>query len=57
MLYSHAGVLSGNSEQLIDGLVIHNNPVGIRASWDGSDPESGITEYKVAIGTSVGERL
>ena len=57
MLYSHAGVLSGDSEQLIDGLVIHNNQVGIRASWDGSDPESGITEYKVAIGTSAGESL
>ena len=54
MLYVHAGVLPGESEEVIEGVVLHNNPEGIVASWAGLDTESGIVKYQVAMGTSEG---
>ena len=55
MTYVHAGVLNGESEELIDGYVLHNDPDGIKASWGATDLQSGIVEYLVAIGTSIGK--
>ena len=55
MLLVHAGVLSAESEEVIDGYVLHNDPEGVLASWSGMDPESGIMEYRVAIGTTPGQ--
>ena len=49
-----AGVLSGQSEELIDGYVIWNDQDGIQASWSGLDPESGVAQYAVAVGTQPG---
>ncbi|KAK2165039.1 hypothetical protein NP493_1368g00012 [Ridgeia piscesae] len=54
MIFVHAGVLSGESEELLDGYVIHNDENGIIASWSASDVESGIGEYLVGIGTKKG---
>ena len=54
MMWVHAGVLAGTSEEVIDGYVIHNDEHGISASWKGLDPESGIRDYIVTIGTSPG---
>ena len=54
MIFVHAGVLSGESEELEDGYVIHSDKNGILASWGGSDGESGIKEYLVGIGSSGG---
>ena len=54
MIFVHAGVLSGDSEELLDGYVIHNDENGIIASWSASDVESGIGEYLVGIGTKKG---
>lgn len=54
MLWVHAGVLAGSSEEVIDGYVIHNDEHGISASWSGLDSESGIRDYIVSIGTSPG---
>ena len=54
MIFVHAGVLSGESEELLDGYVIHNDENGIMASWSASDAESGIGEYLVGIGTKKG---
>ena len=50
----HAGVLSGQSEEVIDGVVLHNDPDGILGSWKATDAESGIMRYMVAVGTSEG---
>ena len=57
MIFVHAGVLSGESEELLDGYVIHNDENGIIASWSASDVESGIGEYLVGIGTKKGMTL
>ena len=53
-MYVHGGVLGGQSEQLIEDHVIHNDPTSLPASWKGRDSESGIMEYLVAIGTGPG---
>ena len=50
----HAGALLGESEELIDGYVVHNNQDGIQASWTAVDLESGVREYLVGIGTAEG---
>ena len=57
MLYVHAGVLGGESEEVIDGFVLHNDPERILASWSAIDPESQILGYKVAVGTSPGTKV
>ena len=54
-MYVHAGVLSGESEEVIDGYVWQNNPEGIKGSWKAMDPESGISDYVISIGTSQGD--
>ena len=55
MRFVHAGVLSGASEELQGGYVVHNDETGIRASWGAIDVESGIMEYFVGIGTAKGK--
>ena len=55
MLYVHAGVLTSESEEVIDGVVLHNDPTGILASWKAIDPESGVKQYVVAVGTGPGK--
>ena len=57
MRFVHAGVLSGASEELQDGYVMHNDETGIQASWGAIDVESGIMEYYVGIGTAIGKGL
>ena len=54
MIYVHAGVLLGGSEEIIDGFVVHNDENGIQASWAGRDVESGVKQYYVGIGTAQG---
>ena len=54
MLYVHAGVVSGESEEVVDGFVWQNNQEAIQGSWKAMDSESGILEYRVSIGTSEG---
>ena len=54
MLYTHAGVPDGESEEVIDGVILHNDPNGIQASWGAVDPESGVRTYMVAVGTQPG---
>ena len=55
MLYVHGGVLAGESEELIDGVILHNDPAGIQASWAAVDLESDVKQYMVAIGTQPGK--
>ena len=57
MTYARAGVLAGQSEELIGGYVVWNDPEGIQASWTGSDPESEVEKYFVAVGTSQGTMI
>ena len=57
MLFVHAGVLLGESEELVDGYVVHNDENGIQASWGAMDGESDISEYFVGIGTAEGKHL
>ena len=54
VVYIRAGVLAGKSEEVVDGFVWQNNPHGIKASWKGLDPESGVVNYQVSVGTSPG---
>ena len=55
MLYAHAGVLAGEMEQVMDdGFIHHSDETSLPGSWEGLDPESGIQEYLVAIGTTPG---
>ena len=37
-----------------DGEVIHDDQLGITASWLGFDYESGIVKYLIAVGTGEG---
>ena len=49
------GNLDGSEEELDDlGRIVHSDQNGIEASWYGSDPESGVDTYLVAVGTSIG---
>ena len=57
MVYVHAGVVGGQSEEIIDGFVMSNDESGLQGSWMGRDGESGIMEYIVAVGTSAGEQI
>ena len=57
MLFVHAGVLLGESEELVDGYVVYNDENGIQASWGAMDGESDISEYFVGIGTAKGKHL
>ena len=54
MLFVHAGALLGESEEVIDGYVVHNNENSIQASWAAIDFESDVREYLVGIGTAQG---
>ncbi|KAI0241220.1 hypothetical protein LSAT2_032838 [Lamellibrachia satsuma] len=55
MSFVHAGTLLGESEELIDGYIVHNDENGIQASWGAVDGESDISEYYVGIGTAQGQ--
>ena len=57
MTFVHAGTLLGESEELIDGYVVHNDENGIQASWGAVDGESDISEYYVGIGTAEGKDI
>lgn len=48
------GVIGDAKEQKVDGHVWQADKKGIQASWLCRDPESGITEYQVAVGTTPG---
>ena len=54
MLFVHAGVFVGESEEVVDGYVIHNDENGIQGSWGAMDAQSGVTEYYVGIGMAPG---
>ena len=54
MVYVHAGVIDGETEELENGFVIHTENEGIWISWLGVDHESQIDNYYVAVGTSEG---
>lgn len=49
--------MGGQSEEVIEGFIMHNDQNGISASWKGQDPESKIADYMVAIGTTAGKTL
>ena len=48
------GTLSGGHEVIIDGSVQQVDTQGIKATWKGVDPQSGILGYQVAIGSTAG---
>lgn len=54
VLWLKIGVVGDAKEQHIDGHVWQADRKGFQASWLCKDPESGITEYGVAVGTSPG---
>ena len=54
MMWSRAGVVYGQTEEVRDGYVIHSEGEGIWASWFGYDHESGIQAFYAAVGTSAG---
>lgn len=47
------GAFSSESEVLVGGYVLQADTNGIKASWSGTDAESGIEYYEVAVGTSL----
>ena len=55
MMYVHAGAINGESEELHEGHVIHNDKEGVWASWGGRDFESGVEQYLISIGTYPGK--
>ena len=57
MLYVHAGVLTDETEEVVNGFVYQNNPEGILGSWKAIDPESGILEYRVSVGIAEGNQI
>ncbi|CAH1802777.1 unnamed protein product [Owenia fusiformis] len=54
MQYVRIGVSDGEMEDVIDGVVVSADNAGIQATWLAIDPESGIKDYYVAVGTSPG---
>ncbi|KAK3101936.1 hypothetical protein FSP39_007496 [Pinctada imbricata] len=50
------GTLSGETEDKRDGYVYQAGRSGIEASWLALDPQSKVSDYKVAVGTSPGAR-
>ncbi|XP_070574642.1 uncharacterized protein [Ptychodera flava] len=48
------GILSPGAEELFDGYVIDTDTAGIKAYWKGTDFESGIDGYFVAVGMHPG---
>ena len=49
------GVIGGAPEQRVEGYVWQADTKGIKVSWLSDDPQSGITGYKVAVGTTAGK--
>ncbi|XP_066275501.1 uncharacterized protein [Branchiostoma lanceolatum] len=54
MVNVRVGVTAGEPEELEDGYVLHTDLQGIQASWMGTDFESGVVSYWVAVGTTPG---
>ena len=50
----HVGTLTSGIEKKVDGYVWQADTSGIKAAWKADDHQSGITDYKVAVGTSPG---
>lgn len=48
------GELVGDREEKINGYVWQADTSGIKAAWDTDDPQSGIKEYLVSVGTKKG---
>lgn len=51
------GVIGGAPEQRVEGYVWQADTKGIKVSWLSDDPQSGITGYKVAVGTTAGKQV
>ena len=47
-------MLTSEIEKKVDGYVYQADTSGIKAAWDADDHQSGITSYKVAVGTTPG---
>lgn len=54
MRYVHAGVFTGESEEIYGGYVHHNDRTTLTGSWKALDTESGISRYLVAVGSAPG---
>ncbi|VDI54125.1 Hypothetical predicted protein [Mytilus galloprovincialis] len=54
MHWLHVGSLAGRIETVIDGYVWQADTTGIKAAWGADDHQSGITKFKVAVGTTHG---
>ena len=52
MQWLHVGVVGGEIEEEHDGYVWQADTTAILASWYALDPESGIHDYWVAVGTA-----
>ncbi|XP_071123199.1 uncharacterized protein [Mytilus edulis] len=48
------GELVGDREERVNGFVWQADTSGIKAAWEAVDPQSGIKEYLVAVGTRKG---
>ncbi|XP_053407458.1 uncharacterized protein LOC123547213 isoform X2 [Mercenaria mercenaria] len=48
----HIGLFKDEEELDEDGNILHDDQNGIRISWSGRDSESGIINYRIAIGTT-----
>ena len=55
MHWLHVGSLAGRIETVIDGYVWQADTTGIKAAWGADDHQSGITKFKVAVGTTHGQ--
>lgn len=49
------GELVGDREERVNGFVWQADTSGIKAAWEAVDPQSGIKEYLVAVGTRKGD--
>ncbi|VDI79784.1 Hypothetical predicted protein [Mytilus galloprovincialis] len=48
----HVGSLAGSVEDVVDGFVLQADTTGIKVAWAADDPQSGIVQFKVAVGTT-----
>ncbi|XP_076076023.1 uncharacterized protein LOC143046845 [Mytilus galloprovincialis] len=54
MHWMYVGVLSGRFETVVKGYVWQADTTGIKVVWAADDHESGITKFRVAVGTTHG---
>lgn len=55
MHWLHVGSLAGSVEDVVDGFVLQADTTGIKVAWAAEDPQSGIVQFKVAVGTTKGK--